>query len=53
MVSYMLINIFLYSLQVTQLVKHDNRLWFREEITSVLHHIKETQNTYLYWKKVN
>lgn len=38
-------------LQMTQIVKHDNRLWFREEILSVLHSIKEAQNEYLYWKK--
>jgi hypothetical protein len=38
---------------VTQVVKHDNRLWFREEILSVLHSIKEAQNEYFYWKKVN
>jgi hypothetical protein len=38
---------------MTQVVKHDNRLWFREEILSVLHCIKEKQNEYLYWKKVN
>ncbi|KAJ4447227.1 hypothetical protein ANN_09230 [Periplaneta americana] len=38
-------------LQISQVVKHDNRLWFREEISSILRCIKETQNEYLYWKK--
>lgn len=38
-------------LQVTQIVKHDNRRWFKDEISSILHCIKETQNKYLYWKK--
>jgi hypothetical protein len=38
---------------VTQVVKHDNRLRFKEEIISVLHSIKEAQKEYLYWKKVN
>jgi len=36
---------------VMQLVKHDNRRWFKDEISSILHCIKETQNKYLYWKK--
>ena len=39
--------------QITQAIKYNNRIWFKEEIKSILHSIKDTQYKYLSWSKVS